>query len=68
LGEFPNCFKNAKEKEDFLQRVRHYLEPTNIPIIYDLPLGHGDNIHTLPLGIEVEIDTGRFHGFTIKNR
>lgn len=66
LGEFPNCYKNAKEKEDFLQRVRYYLEPYNIPIIYDLPLGHGDNIHTLPLGIEVEIDTECFHGFTIK--
>lgn len=68
LGAFPNCFKNVKEKENFLQRVRYYLEPNNIPIICDLPLGHGDNIHTLPLGIEVEIDTARFHGFTIKNR
>jgi muramoyltetrapeptide carboxypeptidase len=65
LGGFPNCFKDAKEKENFLQRVRHYLEPYHLPIIYDLPLGHGDNIHTLPLGIEVEIDTARFHGFTV---
>jgi muramoyltetrapeptide carboxypeptidase len=58
LGEFPNCFKNPKEKQDFLTCVQHYLKPYNIPIIYNLPLGHSDNIHTLPLGVEIEINSG----------
>jgi muramoyltetrapeptide carboxypeptidase len=58
LGEFPNCFKDDKEKEDFLQRVLCYLGDYNIPVIYGLPFGHSQNIHTLPLGIEVEIDPG----------
>jgi muramoyltetrapeptide carboxypeptidase len=59
LGEFPRCFKDDKEKEIFLQRIRGYLKDYQIPVIYDLPLGHSDNIHTLPLGITVEIDSSR---------
>ncbi|MCP4157460.1 MAG: LD-carboxypeptidase [bacterium] len=58
LGEFPNCFKDKEEKENLLQRLRDYLNPFGIPVIYDLPFGHSNNIHTLPLGIEVEIDNG----------
>ena len=57
LGEFPGCFKTDDEKENFLQRVRDYLKGFSIPVIYDLPLGHSGNIHTLPLGIDIEIDT-----------
>jgi len=57
LGQFPGCFSNEAEKVNFLDRVQFYLNETNIPIIYDLPLGHGYNIHTLPLGIDIEIDT-----------
>ncbi|MCP4213734.1 MAG: LD-carboxypeptidase, partial [bacterium] len=57
LGRFPNCFNHAGERENFLQRVRDYIEPFQIPVIYDLPVGHGDNLHTLPLGIESQIRT-----------
>ncbi len=68
LGEFPNCFKDHEEKESFLQRVHYYLKEYNIPVIYDLPFGHSRNIHTLPLGIEVEIDTSFFQGLVIKEK
>ncbi len=68
LGEFPNCFKAHEEKENFLQRVHNYLKEYNIPVIYDLPFGHSQNIHTLPLGIEVEIDTSCFKGLIIKEK
>jgi muramoyltetrapeptide carboxypeptidase len=62
LGQFPGCFKDDKEKKDFLNRVRFYLKEYDIPVIYGLPLGHGSNIHTLPLGIEIEVDTSIFPG------
>jgi muramoyltetrapeptide carboxypeptidase LdcA involved in peptidoglycan recycling len=44
------------------------LKKYNIPVIYDLPFGHSHNIHTLPLGIEVEIDTSYFKGLIIKEK
>lgn len=68
LGEFPSCFKNLKEKNSFFSHIKKYLEKFDFPIIYDLPFGHSSNIHTLPLGIEVEIDTGCFSGLIIKER
>lgn len=68
LGEFPGCFKDEKEKEHFLQRIRFYLKDLNVPVIYDLPFGHSQNIHTLPLGIEVVIDTARFEGLLITEK
>jgi muramoyltetrapeptide carboxypeptidase len=57
LGRFPGCFNHPNEKDIFLQRVRRYLLPYNIPVIYDLPFGHGEDLHTLPLGQTAAIDT-----------
>jgi len=57
LGEFPGCFKDSQEKECFLLKIRNYLKDRPIPVIYDLPVGHSSNIHTLPLGIAIEIDS-----------
>lgn len=58
LGQFPGCFKNDKEKQDFLERVRYYLEPYSVPVLFGLPVGHCDNIHAVPLGVEVNLDAG----------
>jgi len=68
LGQFPGCFKDPGEKENFLRRLRDYLKDTRIPVIYDLPFGHGENIHTLPLGINITIDTGSFPGIIIEKK
>lgn len=57
LGQFPGCFKNSKEKEDFFNRVCYYLEPYHIPVLSGLPVGHGENIHAVPLGVEVVMDS-----------
>jgi muramoyltetrapeptide carboxypeptidase len=57
LGEFPNCFKDNKEKENFEQRVKNYLQDYRVPVISGLPFGHSENIYTLPLGVTIEIDT-----------
>jgi muramoyltetrapeptide carboxypeptidase len=65
LGEFPNCFKDNQEKEIFEQRVKNYLQDYQVPVISNLPFGHSENIHTLPLGVTIEIDTFHFEGLTI---
>ena len=66
FGEFPSCFKSDNEKKSFFSRVNQLLDGLNIPVIYNLPFGHSKNIFTLPLGVEVEIDTTRFNGLIIK--
>jgi muramoyltetrapeptide carboxypeptidase len=65
LGEFPHCFKDDKEKEYFEQRVKNYLRDYRVPVISHLPFGHAENIHTLPLGATIEIDTAYFEGLII---
>jgi muramoyltetrapeptide carboxypeptidase len=65
LGEFPRCFNDNKGKENFEQRVKNYLKDYQVPVISDLPFGHSENIHTLPLGVTIEIDTVHFEGLII---
>jgi muramoyltetrapeptide carboxypeptidase len=62
LGQFPRCFKDESERENFLQRVRFYVKDYQFPVIFNLPYGHCDNIHTLPLGVIIKIDTSQFDG------
>ena len=68
LGEFRHCFNDDEEKNNFQQRICNYLKKYHIPVLYDLPFGHSQNIHTLPLGIEVEIDTSHYQGLLIKKK
>lgn len=35
------------------------LGPLGVPILYDLPLGHGDTLSTLPLGVAATVDADR---------
>jgi len=34
----------------------YYLKPLNIPAIYGLPLGHTDDIATVPVGVWARLD------------
>ena len=47
--EWPQTFS----LEDVLER---YLEPLGVPVLYNLPIGHGDYFCTLPLGVQVTLD------------
>jgi len=68
LGEFPSCFKNPAEKEKFLQKVLNYVQAYRFPVIYDLPFGHSKNVHTIPLGIKVGINTSEYAGLMIQEK
>lgn len=37
--------------------ISEHTEGLNIPILYDMPFGHGKNLYPLPIGINAEIDT-----------
>jgi muramoyltetrapeptide carboxypeptidase len=68
LGEFPHCYKDEAERVNLWQRIRGYLKEYQIPVIYDLPVGHGEKIRTLPLGMIAEIDTDNFPGLIITDQ
>lgn len=61
IGECKNCVPFKYEPgflvdtslEDVLE---YYLSPLGIPVLYGLPLGHTDDLATLPLGVMAELD------------
>lgn len=69
VGECSNCVPRTHEPgfycdislEDVLE---YYLKPLGIPVIYGLPLGHTDDIATLPLGVMARLD-GDSKTFTV---
>jgi muramoyltetrapeptide carboxypeptidase len=61
VGELVDCdwredrsdFPQTLSLEDVLEK---HIGALGVPAIYGLPLGHGKNIVTIPLGVEVEVD------------
>src|SRR5213079_3550036 len=43
----------SRSMEDVFE---HHLEPLGVPILHNLPLGHGENLCTIPLGVTATID------------
>ena len=68
LGQFPRCFRGRAEKIHFFSRVKEYLNGLPVPVIYDLPLGHSPDIHTVPLGIEAAIDSTERGGLLLMEK
>jgi muramoyltetrapeptide carboxypeptidase len=44
----------SRSMEDVFE---HHLEPLGVPILHNLPLGHGKHLVTIPLGVRATIDT-----------
>lgn len=61
VGELVDCdwrenrsdYPQTLSTEDVLER---HIGSLGVPAIYGLPLGHGKNLVTVPLGVEVEVD------------
>ena len=68
FGEFPGCFKDEKEKSMFYSSILKYFEQFDYPVLYDMPFGHSSFTKTLPLGIEIQIDTSDFEGISIREK
>lgn len=54
LGAFTQC----GSREGLLEVFSTALEPLNIPVLADLPVGHQPDNHTLPLGAWARMDAG----------
>lgn len=48
----PNYYVDTSLEDIF----EDYLRPLNIPVLYGLPLGHTNDMATIPIGVEVEVD------------
>jgi muramoyltetrapeptide carboxypeptidase len=48
-----NPWLRSRSMEDVFE---HHLEPLGVPVLFNLPLGHGENLWTLPLGVIATID------------
>ena len=61
IGEFhkseardePEPWLRSRSLEDVFER---HLEPLGIPIVFNLPLGHGEHLATIPLGVTATVD------------
>jgi muramoyltetrapeptide carboxypeptidase len=49
----PEPWLRSRSMEDVFE---HHLEPLAIPVVHNLPLGHGDHLCTIPLGVTATID------------
>ncbi|HYY04718.1 MAG TPA: hypothetical protein VE736_12595, partial [Gaiellaceae bacterium] len=49
----PEPWLRSRSLEDVFER---HLEPLGIPIVFNLPLGHGEHLSTVPLGVTATVD------------
>ena len=68
LGRFVNCFKSKEDEILFYENLKKRLEKYDFPVIFNLPIGHGDNLHVLPLGIKINIDTDNYKGIKFSEK
>ncbi len=60
-GQFTNCYKGSKAKQltEIRAMLKDYTDDLNIPVMYDLPFGHENNLMTIPVGLPVRLDSGK---------
>ena len=61
IGEMVDCDWRATKPEwpqtfSLEDVLEQYIEPLGVPALYRLPLGHGDYLATIPLGVQVTLD------------
>jgi muramoyltetrapeptide carboxypeptidase len=50
---FPDPGVRTKSMEDIFEK---HFEPMGVPVVFNLPLGHGKNLATIPLGVTATVD------------
>jgi muramoyltetrapeptide carboxypeptidase len=48
-----NPWLRSRSMEDVFEQ---HLEPLGVPVVFNLPLGHGENLCTIPLGVTATVD------------
>ncbi len=68
LGRFVNSFKNEEDEILFYENLKRRLKKYDFPVVFNLPIGHGDDLHVLPLGIRIDIDTDNYEGIKFSEK
>jgi muramoyltetrapeptide carboxypeptidase len=61
IGEMHKC-EEHRQPEPWLRSrsmedvFEHHLGPLGVPVLHNLPLGHGDHLCTIPLGVSATVD------------
>jgi muramoyltetrapeptide carboxypeptidase len=61
IGEMHDC-EESRQPEPWLRSrsmedvFEHHLAPLGVPIVHNLPLGHGKHLWTMPLGVAATVD------------
>jgi muramoyltetrapeptide carboxypeptidase len=50
---FPDPGVRTKSMEDIFEK---HFEPMGIPVLFNMPLGHGKDLATIPLGVTATVD------------
>jgi muramoyltetrapeptide carboxypeptidase len=59
VSEHTGCAPARPERSQTLMQVlRRHLHPLGKPCLYGLPLGHGEHLASVPLGVPVVLDAG----------
>jgi muramoyltetrapeptide carboxypeptidase len=56
IGQFIRCAEPKPGKWSIVDVLRDRLVPLGIPILGGLPIGHGPDPHTVPLGAAATLD------------
>jgi muramoyltetrapeptide carboxypeptidase len=63
VGEMKDCdWGDQREASDWARSrsiedvLEEHLEPLGVPVLYKLPLGHGKNLASIPLGVRYRLD------------
>jgi muramoyltetrapeptide carboxypeptidase len=54
FGPFQNCGKQPEEVKKVISEI---LKDDEFPVAFGFPSGHMDDMMTIPLGVEVELDS-----------
>jgi muramoyltetrapeptide carboxypeptidase len=57
LGEMVNCFPEKPTNGMLRQMYQEIFDGLSIPIVTNVPVGHGKEMWTLPFGVEATLDT-----------
>ncbi|MFO7445254.1 MAG: LD-carboxypeptidase [Ignavibacteriaceae bacterium] len=61
LGAFTDCVESNPEKRTLTlgEVIEDHFAKLKIPVVYNFPHGHVKNNFTLPLGVQISLNTGR---------
>ena len=60
LGQFTDMQDTGKPfGYSFEDIILEHTEDLDIPVLYNLPFGHGEDLYTMPIGVRARIDTAK---------